>query len=62
MEILFLLLPLSILLVCIIVALFIWAVNHDQFNDLVGPAHRILHDDDSPKEECLGSKTREVGQ
>ena len=48
MEILFLLLPLSIVLVIIIVAVFLWAVNHDQFSDLEGPAHRILMDDDSP--------------
>jgi cbb3-type cytochrome oxidase maturation protein len=28
---------------------FIWAVKSGQFDDLEGPAHRILMDDDDPK-------------
>jgi cbb3-type cytochrome oxidase maturation protein len=27
---------------------FFWAVKSDQFDDLEGPAHRILMDDDKP--------------
>jgi len=26
----------------------LWAVKHGQFEDMDGPAHRILMDDDSP--------------
>ena len=50
MEIIYLLIPLSIVLLGIIVWLFIWAIGSGQFDDLEGPAHRILMDDDSPVE------------
>ena len=46
MEIIYLLIPLSIILVGLIVAGFFWAVNSGQFDDLKGPAYRILQDED----------------
>ncbi len=46
MEIIFLLLPVALIVVIIIVAVFFWAVKSDQFEDLEGPAYRILMDDD----------------
>lgn len=46
MEILYLLLPLSLLLVTVIVGFVIWAIQNGQFDDLTGPGHRILSDDD----------------
>jgi cbb3-type cytochrome oxidase maturation protein len=51
MNILFILIPISLLLLGAAVWAFLWAVNHDQFDDLDGPAHSILFDDDevSPK-------------
>ena len=51
MEILYLLIPLSIILVGVIVWAFFWAVRSGQFDDLEGPAHRILMDDDKPGSE-----------
>jgi cbb3-type cytochrome oxidase maturation protein len=48
MDILFLLVPLSVTLVFAIGAAFWWSVRSGQFDDLEGPAHRILSDDDSP--------------
>ena len=48
MEILILLIPLSVLLVFLIGAAFWWSVKSGQFDDLEGPAHRIIADDDSP--------------
>ena len=51
MDILYLLLPVSLVLVTIIVALVIWAVNSGQFSDLESPAHRILLDDADTKTE-----------
>jgi cbb3-type cytochrome oxidase maturation protein len=45
-EILFLLIPLSVVLVFLIGAGFWWSVQSGQFDDLEGPAHRILADDD----------------
>jgi cbb3-type cytochrome oxidase maturation protein len=43
-----LLIPVSVVLVLVIGALFWWSVRSGQFDDLEGPAHRILADDDSP--------------
>jgi len=48
MEILYLLIPLSMVLVGLVVWAFLWAVRSGQFEDLEGPAYRILMDDDSP--------------
>jgi cbb3-type cytochrome oxidase maturation protein len=46
MEIIYLLIPLSIILLGLIIAGFFWAVNSGQFDDLEGPAYRILQDED----------------
>jgi cbb3-type cytochrome oxidase maturation protein len=54
MEILYLLIPLSLLLVAVIVWIFLWAVRSGQFDDLEGPAHQILMDDDRP---VIGQET-----
>ena len=48
MDILYLLIPLGVVLVFLIGIAFWWAVASGQFDDLEGPAHRILSDDDSP--------------
>lgn len=47
MDILLLLIPLSVVLVLAFGALFWWSVGSGQFDDLDGPAHRILADDDT---------------
>ncbi len=46
MDILYLLIPLSLVLVFVIGAVFWWALRSGQFEDLEGPAHRILMDDE----------------
>ena len=46
MEILYLLIPLSVVLVFLIGGIFWWSVKSGQFDDLEGPAHRILDDDE----------------
>jgi cbb3-type cytochrome oxidase maturation protein len=46
MEALYLLIPLSVLIVAIAVWVFFGASDSGQFDDLDGPALRILHDDD----------------
>lgn len=48
MDILYLLIPLGILILGIAIGAFIWAVKSGQFEDMQGPAHRILMDDDDP--------------
>jgi len=51
MEIIYLLIPMALLLVAAIVWAFFWSVRSGQFDDLEGPAHRILMDDDRPVRE-----------
>jgi cbb3-type cytochrome oxidase maturation protein len=46
MDILYLLIPLSLVFVAVIAAVFLWAVKSGQFEDMEGPAHRILMDDE----------------
>jgi len=49
MDILYLLIPLAVVIMIVAVAAFIWAVKNGQYEDLEGPAHRILMDDDDPR-------------
>jgi cbb3-type cytochrome oxidase maturation protein len=46
MDILYLLIPISLIIVAIAVWIFMWAIRSGQYEDLEGPAHRILMDDD----------------
>ena len=46
MEILYLLIPLSVAFVFLIGVVFWWSLRSGQFEDLEGPAYRILRDDD----------------
>lgn len=48
MEILYLLIPMSVVLVFIIAVIFWWSLRNGQFEDLEGPGYRILMDDDRP--------------
>lgn len=56
MDILYLLIPLSLVFVAVIAAFFLWAVKSGQFEDMEGPAHRILMDDDLPPSERRGDQ------
>jgi len=47
-DILYLLIPLSLVLVVVVGVVFWWSVRNGQFDDLEGPAHRLLQDDDTP--------------
>lgn len=46
MEILYLLVPVSVVLVLLVGVLFWWSLNNGQFDDMEAPARRILEDDD----------------
>lgn len=48
MEILYLLVPLSVVAALGIAGLLWWAVSHGQFDDLEGPGQRVVMDDDAP--------------
>ena len=46
MNIIYVLIPLSVILMLLAIAFFFWAVRNDQFDDLDTPALDILDDDD----------------
>lgn len=46
MQIVMILVPLVLIVVALGIVLFSWAVKNGQYDDLEGPAHRILYDDD----------------
>lgn len=47
MEVLFVLIPISIILIAVAIGIFGWAVKSGQYDDMEGPAHSILYDDDA---------------
>jgi cbb3-type cytochrome oxidase maturation protein len=49
MESLYLLIPMSLVVVAFIVLILYWSVKSGQFEDLEGPGHAILMDDDVPE-------------
>jgi len=59
MEIIYLLIPFAVLFAVIVAIVFFWSVRSGQFDDLEGPAHRILMDDDKieANDESQDSKT-----
>ncbi len=53
MNVLFLLIPVSLILLVLAVAVFFWAVRSGQFDDLETPAYRILMDtEETRRREC----------
>jgi cbb3-type cytochrome oxidase maturation protein len=61
MEALYLLIPLSLVLVAFAVWIFFGAAESGQFEDLDGPALRILHDDDRGQSPVLGFRDSDPG-
>ena len=53
MESLYLLIPMSLLVVAVIVLILYWAVKSGQFEDLEGPGHSILMDDDVSSDRVI---------
>lgn len=49
MESLFMLIPIAIGVMIIVVIAFLYTVRSGQYDDLEGPAYRILMDDDDPR-------------
>ncbi|PVX33749.1 cbb3-type cytochrome oxidase assembly protein CcoS [Janthinobacterium sp. 78] len=52
MEALYLLIPLSVVVVFIALWVYFTASDSGQFDDLVGPGLRVLQDDDTPPQEA----------
>ncbi|MEZ5445527.1 MAG: cbb3-type cytochrome oxidase assembly protein CcoS [Gammaproteobacteria bacterium] len=59
MEIIYLLIPISLVFVGVILWAFLWAVGSGQFDDLEGPAHQILMDDDDVPPAVSGDRQAE---
>jgi cbb3-type cytochrome oxidase maturation protein len=57
MDVLYLLIPLSVVLVFLIGAVFWFALRSGQFDDLEGPGFKILLDDDRP--DAVGEASAE---
>lgn len=57
METLYLLIPISVVLVFLIGIAFWWSLRSGQFDDLEGPAYRILMDDDRSRPQTPASDT-----
>lgn len=47
METIFVLVPIALFVVGLVILAFWWATRSGQFDDLEGPAYRILMDDDT---------------
>ena len=58
MESIYLLIPISVILVFAIAIAFWWSVRSGQFDDLEGPAFRVLMDDDQPQASDDSSKSK----
>ena len=56
MEVVFYLVPIALVILALAVGLFFWAVRSGQYDDLEGPAHRILMDDEPPPSSRNGDK------
>lgn len=56
MDILYLLVPMSVVLVFVIAIVFWWSIRHGQFEDLDGPAYRVVMDDDLPPQSPRSDK------
>lgn len=56
MEVLYILVPVSIVIVFIAIWVFFRASDSGQFDDLVGPGMRVLQDDDRVHDETASDK------
>ncbi len=60
MSALYILIPVAVLLVAFAIWLFFWAVDSGQYDDLDGPAHSILFDDEDPKHQAAVAEAEEA--
>ena len=52
MSALYIMIPAALVLVAVAIYIFFWAVDSGQYDDLEGPAHSILFDDQDPKHQA----------
>jgi len=59
MESIYLLIPISVIIVFGIAVAFWWSVRSGQFDDLEGPGFRVLMDDDLPNSKGSAQESEE---
>ncbi|QWD98133.1 cbb3-type cytochrome oxidase assembly protein CcoS [Polynucleobacter sp. MG-5-Ahmo-C2] len=59
MESLFLLIPLSLILVGLLAWILHWSIKSGQFDDLDGPGESILMDDDAPSHQKVSEHSQQ---
>lgn len=62
MAALYILIPVAVVLVALAIWVFFWAVDNGQYDDLDGPAHSILFDDEDPKHQAAVDQAEEPDQ
>ena len=62
MEIMYLLVPISVVLVFLIGIAFWWSLRSGQYDDMEGPGYRVLMDDDKSRNEVVNAAHSEVRQ
>jgi cbb3-type cytochrome oxidase maturation protein len=60
MESLYLLIPVAILLMFVVVGVLFWALRQGQFEDMEGPAHAILMDEETGGESAQSGESAKV--
>jgi len=56
MEIIFVLVPLSLLIALVGLGAYGWALKHGQFDDLDSPPYRLLAEEDPPNKQKAAEK------
>ena len=58
MESLFILIPLSLILIALLAWILRWSIKSGQFDDLSGPGESILMDDDTPNPQKVSEHSQ----
>jgi cbb3-type cytochrome oxidase maturation protein len=56
MPALYIMIPIALLIVGIAIAVFFWAVDSGQYDDLDSPAHSILFDEQDPDHQAASQR------
>ena len=59
---LYVMIPIAIVIVALAIWLFFWAVDSGQYDDMDGPAHSILFDDEDPQHKAGIAEADKVEQ
>ncbi|SDV00206.1 cbb3-type cytochrome oxidase assembly protein CcoS [Pseudomonas mucidolens] len=62
MPALYVMIPAALLIVAIAIYIFFWAVDSGQYDDLDGPAHSVLFDDQDPKHLAAVDEASQAAQ